>query len=228
MVLLHGGGWAGPDARQQQALATFPGTALRARGYETVSLDYAAGKRSLGSVQRQLDALRRARPERRICLYGESAGGTLALLAAADRRVACVMTLGAPTDFAAWRRSAAARARDETVDPGLTGDLRAISLAIYRQTARAVFGPPGVATRRFEPAFQARRVRARVLLAQQADDVVVPRSQITAYRRRSARKVAALTLPAGAPEQPYLHGTLSTRGRNRLVDGLVRLVAGTR
>lgn len=200
VVLVHGGGWAGPDPVKQERLAEWPGAVFRAAGWSTRSIDYAAGKAGLADVVREL-AHTLAR-QRRVCVYGESAGGHFALLAAAQLpRLQCVMTLGAPTDFDAWRWDAVT-------------EQRAWSAQAYLQTAALTFFGPDEAA--WEPASLARRVTARVLLAAQADDLVLPMpGQLRAFRlaRPTTR---TLYTPAGNFDDPahrYLHGTLPPAAR---------------
>jgi len=224
VVLVHQGGWAGPNAELQRQLDAFPGRELRRRGYRTVSIDYARGKAGLSSVLQQVTALRRSGAATPLCLYGESAGGNLALLAAArDRRIRCVMTVGAPTDFIAWRRDAIRRVRDPTVNPALPRERRPVSLAVFRQTVVPTFGSPGPRTRRWEPARQASRIHARVVLAQQRDDFVLPLGQLKAFTRRSTG-ARSFVLGSGSPAEGYLHGTLSSSGRRLLVRRLTQLL----
>jgi acetyl esterase/lipase len=65
-------------------------------------VDYPKGGAAVGSVLRSYDKVRARYPGLPVCLYGESAGGHLALLVAAARPdVACVETAGAPTDLEA-------------------------------------------------------------------------------------------------------------------------------
>jgi alpha-beta hydrolase superfamily lysophospholipase len=67
-----------------------------------VIVDYPKGGAAVASVLRSYDKVRARYPGLPVCLYGESAGGHLALLVAAARPdVACVETAGAPTDLAA-------------------------------------------------------------------------------------------------------------------------------
>lgn len=227
VVLVHQGGWAGPNAKLQEQLDAFPGAALRARGLRTVSVDYARGKAGLADVLAAARAARRHGPGP-VCLYGESAGGTLALLAAArDPHVACVLTLGAPTDFATWSRDAQRRVADPRRDPQVPVTKRDVSLAVFGQTVVPAFGPVGPGSRAWEPARVAPRIRARVVLGRQADDFIVPPGQTAAFRRRDPAATTLVT-PAGTRREPYLHGTLGPAGREALVARVTALVDAVR
>ena len=223
VLLVHEGGWSGPDAAAQRRLSAFPGAALRRRGHRTVSVDYARGRAGLDSVLEEVAAR-----GGRVCLYGESAGGTLALLAAArDRRIRCVLAFGAPTDFGAWRRDAARRARDPAVDAQVPAFRRATALAVLTQTVVPAFGPIGAGTRPWEPARVAARIRGRVVLGQQRDDFILPLGQLRAFA--SARPgTPTFVTPSGGPADRYLHGTLPAAGRAELVRRLLALLAPAR
>jgi hypothetical protein len=203
VVLVHGGGWAGPDRPRQWKIDWWPGAVFRAAGWSTVAIDYAAGKDGLGSVTAEITAaLARAR-RRPVCAYGESAGGHLALLAAASLpRLRCVMTLGAPTDFDRWR--------DDAVREG-----RAFSLTTYSETVVPVFGA-GHVDDAWQPVAQGQRIRARVLLVGQSDDEVLPiAGQLQAFAAVHPR-TEVLLAERGDPADPgqhYLHGTFSPSGR---------------
>lgn len=206
VVLVHAGGWSGPNQERQRALDRWPGALFRAAGWSTSAIAYAAGKDGLASVSREIEAARARTPRRPLCVYGESAGGHLALLAAAAQpRVRCVMTFGAPTDLDRWRDDAAREGR-------------ALSLAFYWQTAYPLFGS-GKGSYPWQPVRQAHRIRARVLLAGQADDEILPiRGQLDGFAAVHPRTETLVT-EAGDPNDPgdqYLHGTISPAGRAAL------------
>jgi hypothetical protein len=176
---------------------------FRAAGWSTASIDYAAGQAGLASVSEQLTAAMARTPGRPVCAYGESAGGHLALLAAAALPgLRCVITLGAPTDLERWRDDAAVEGRTA-------------SLGVYGETVVPTFGG-GPIDPRWEPAAQAARVRARVLLIGQDDDQVLPiAGQLEAFTDAQPRAEVDVTPPGDAadPYQRYLHGTLSPSAR---------------
>lgn len=206
VVLVHGGGWAGPNQERQWEIDWWPGALFRAAGWSTSAIDYPAGKDGLDSVSQEIEAARTRTPRRPVCVYGESAGGHLALLAAAAQpRVRCVMTFGAPTDLDRWRDDAAREGR-------------ALSTAFYWQTAYPLFGS-GEGSYPWQPVRQAHRIKARVLLAGQADDEILPiRGQLEGFAAVHPRTEILVT-EAGDPDEPddrYLHGTISPAGRAAL------------
>ena len=194
VVLVHGGGWAGPDEQRQWNIDWWPGRVFRAARWDTVAIDYAAGESGLASVVGELRAALAAAPHGRVCVYGESSGGHLALLAAAQLpALNCVITLGAPTDLERWRSDA--------VREGNAGWLTA-----YTQTAGATFGQ-GAVDPAWEPDRVADRIAARVLLVGQADDHVLPiRGQLDAFAAVRPATEVLLTEPGA---RPYLHGSFS-------------------
>jgi acetyl esterase/lipase len=200
VVLVHAGGWSGPDQRRQWDLDWWPGRMLRAARWNTVAIDYAKGRDGLSSVASQLQAALINSPNGRVCAYGESSGAHLALLAAAGLpALRCVIGLGTPTDLDGWR--------EEAISAG-----NAEWLTHYMQTADRAFGP-GPVDDRWEPVAAAPRIAARVLLAGQADDHVLPvHRQMDAF---AAVHPATEQFVADAGAQPYLHGTISAASRAR-------------
>ncbi|MGH2900113.1 MAG: hypothetical protein ACRDMZ_15670, partial [Solirubrobacteraceae bacterium] len=109
MVMVHAGGWAGHDGHAQNLLYQTPGDIFLARGWRIVSVDYNEGAAGLQDV---LDAvgneLARKSTTGPVCLYGESSGAHLAVMAAARlRAVDCVMGLGTQTDLLLYESEAA-------------------------------------------------------------------------------------------------------------------------
>jgi acetyl esterase/lipase len=197
VVLVHAGGWSGPDERRQRDLDRWPGRMLRAAHRSTISIDYAAGQEGLASVVAQLRRVLPAGPHGHACAYGESSGAHLALLAAAELpELRCVVGLGAPTDLDRWR--------DDAV---LAGNAEWFSN--WSQTAEPVFGASAEA--RWEPVAQASRIAARVLLVGQADDHVLPvRGQMAAF---AGAHPATRTMVLGPGAIAYLHGSFSAASR---------------
>jgi acetyl esterase/lipase len=210
VLLMHKGGWAGPDRAKQEAMMSFPGQAFVDLGWRTVSVDYEAGEAGLQSVKDAIGAELVQSGDQPLCLYGESAGGHLALLAAAQiPGVDCVIAFGAPTDFTAYSDAVHA-----------SGDIAAIGT--YESKVVGTFGEPGSATATWEPAKVARMINADVLVARQADDAFIPWNQVTALRK-ALPVVSTLTTAVGDlldPGKPYLHGTLSDGARNQLLGAI--------
>ena len=123
VVVIHGGAWlfTGPD---MVATAVAVTGFLPAAGYKVVDLDYLPGNASLISVIADLKALG---PD--VCLWGVSAGGNLALLAAQQLRVACVIARSAPTDLGHLAADKTPDLQDAAVK--LLGDLPAWSPALH-------------------------------------------------------------------------------------------------
>jgi dipeptidyl aminopeptidase/acylaminoacyl peptidase len=189
VVLLHGGAWkaVGPAATAalQPAADRFAGLGLR-----VANVDYRAGASSLIDAGRALRRLHR----RRVCVYGESAGGQLALmLAARHPSVRCVITVGAVGDLVGLRRDHATK---------LLLDL----------TARAWAHEPG-GLRAHSPLTFAGRLRIPVLLAGLRHDPIVP----VAQQRRLARRLPrARLLLQDAGSHAFVHGKASPAGLRRL------------
>jgi acetyl esterase/lipase len=206
VLLVHGGGWKGYDRGDQRAILAFPGASLRQAGWRVVSVDYAPGAAGLASVNA---AIAREHPG---CLYGESSGAHLALLAAAaSPTVRCVIAAGAPTDFAAWHREAIMR--KQRGEP--------LSLAAYDTAVTQAFGARDVD--RWDPVRTAHAVRARVLLVRQRDDAIIPANQVASYRRADPAAKEYVVAPG---DEHWLHGTISAAGRDALVREILTFLKG--
>lgn len=107
VLLVHGGGWVEGSWAAFESLAP----ALAHKGLMAVAMDYrlAPGARwpaQLEDMRLALDTLRHAQVDvERIAVWGHSAGGHLALMAAATwpEQVRCCVALGAPTDLGLLR-----------------------------------------------------------------------------------------------------------------------------
>lgn len=103
VLLVHGGGWTEGSWAAFESLAP----ALAHKGLMAVAMDYrlAPGARwpaQLEDMRLALDTLRHAQVDtERIAVWGHSAGGHLALMAASSwpEQVRCCVALGAPTDL---------------------------------------------------------------------------------------------------------------------------------
>lgn len=209
MVLIHGGAWRGPDPVHQKRLVDQPGQMLVQRGWRVVSVDYKKGQAGLQDV---LDTMGQEilQPNGKLlCLYGESAGAQLALVAASRiSAVDCVIAAGPPTDFQAY-----------LADPlSKTDEAR----KYVAQTIQDVFGSSPQATAPWEPVRVAGNMEADALLMRQADDPLIPPDQIERFR--AVRPTTqAVELEAGDPsqeDQVWLHGTLSANGRNTYLSSI--------
>lgn len=216
VVLVHSGAWSGPSPRNQQLIAGHVGAALVAAGYRSVSIDYERGASAgRASVHRAIRRERARSSHGPLCVYGESAGGHLGLLAAeASDDVDCIATYGAPTDFHALR--AAAAAHPERPGFAYTQD----------QLVEPVFGTAPSDWRPWEPARSAARLRADLLLMMSRDDPIVPRNQLTGMHARVPTARTYLP-PAGDLDDQsdaYMHGTAAPAGRRAIARHVVGLV----
>jgi len=214
MVMVHGGAWAGHSAVGRDRLMTNPGGLLLRLGWRIVSIDYAEGTAGLRDVLKAIDseAARNTGPGP-LCLYGESAGAHLALIAASRRRsVDCVAGLGALTDLPLYGRDA------ETS----TDDL----VRLVAARIRRFFGTTRAALTPWNPVSVAPSIRADVLLMHEAGETLVPATQ--GKRFQAAHPATRVVeLEAGDPDDAstaFLHGSVSTRGRAQYASAIERLV----
>lgn len=210
VVLVPGSGFRGTDRYDGARLSIRPAI-WRTWGLHTRVAAYGPGRVGPADVLAAVDAARRAAPGRRLCLYGESSGGTWALLAAARARgVSCVIVAAAPTDEESWRRatSHAARVLSRRVWPAFFGGRR--------------HDNP------FEPldVWRAARPRVAVLYLAAAGDPAVPVQQGRILGRLGAR-IRVRVLHRG--RHPFVHSRVSARdfsGALRAVRRLARSGAG--
>ena len=202
--MIHAGGWAGHDANAQRILADIPGKVFLQRGWRVVSIDYDEGTSGLGDVLNRAKAeLTRATGDGPLCLYGESAGAHLALVAASRLgAIDCVISLGAPTDLPLYV--------DEGAAPGANLQVQIIADRIKR-----FFGTTLDQMAPWNPVGLARSMHADVLLLREGDDIYV--SALHAERFQVARRTTQYTvLEAGDAADPstlFVHGTISEAGR---------------
>ena len=105
VILVPGSGFNGAEAVNAERMSIRAPT-WRRWGYRTRVAAYRAGKAGLVDVTTAVRRARRAAPRRPLCVYGESSGGTWALLVAARTPdVDCVVALGAVTDQETLARS---------------------------------------------------------------------------------------------------------------------------
>lgn len=215
VVLVHGGGWSGPDRGAQQAIMEFARAPFLSRGHRVSSVDYRAGRDGLRDVLAAVDAAA-TRTRGSVCLYGESAGGHLSLLAAARRPgVDCVVAHSAPTDFAAWERDAQA------------GVVSVTSARLLRVLVPRHFGPLDSAeAAAWSPASSLHRIRGDVLVILGRGDVIVPESQLAAVLAAVPGAEAARPAAAepGEPVARRFHGVLSATGARETHEAIGALV----
>jgi acetyl esterase/lipase len=210
VIMVHAGGWAGHDAYAQDLLAKSPGNIFVERGWRVVSLDYEDGTQGLDDVLNAAGAeLARKTTDGPLCIYGESSGAHLALVAAARlRAIDCVIGLGTPTDLNLYQAEAAA-------SPDARLRLVASQMARFFGTTLAENAPWNLVS-------LAPSIHADVLLLHEADDAVV--SALHAARFAAARPTTqTLELEAGDPNNPaddFMHGTISQAGRAQYANAI--------
>lgn len=210
VVMVHAGGWAGHDTNAQRILFEQPGDLFAARGWRVVSIDYDEGRAGLGDVLNTVgDELSRHSGGGPTCIYGESAGAHLALVAAARlSAIDCVIGLGAPTDLALYEADAA-----RSTNPRV----QLIGYQISR-----FFGTTAPELAPWTPVTLARSIRADVLLLSEADDVYVPPAHAAGFK--AARPTTqTVVLEAGDPADPsaaFVHGTISPAGRGAYLSAI--------
>jgi acetyl esterase/lipase len=204
VIMVHAGGWAGHDADAQNTLTKSPGNLFLERGWRVVSIDYEDGTAGLQDVLSTAGAeLARKSTDGPLCIYGESSGAHLALIAAAHlRAIDCVIGLGTPTDLSLYQAESTVSA---------DGRMKLVSSQITRffGTTLAEMAPWNVVS-------LAPSIHADVLLLHEADDAVV--SPAHAARFAAARPTTQ-TMELEAGNNPndhsldFMHGTVSPAGR---------------
>jgi acetyl esterase/lipase len=203
LLMVHAGGWAGHDAHAQDLLTRTPGQLMLDRGWRVVSIDYEEGAAGLQDVLNAAGAeLTRGTGSGPLCLYGESSGAHLALVAASRlRAIDCVIGLGTPTDLLLYEANA-----DSSNDP---------QLKIVARQIRRFFGATPAEVAPWDLVALAPTIHADVTLLREADDEIV--SQLHSERLSSIRPTTqAIELAPGDPSDAstrFVHGTLSAVGR---------------
>jgi len=215
MILVHGGGWAGHDVHAQQVLMEIPGRGLLKLGWRVVSVDTKQGKGGLQNVLETIDSeIARKTSNGPICLYGESSGAHLALVAASRRRaIDCVVGLGTPTDLPLYESEGA-----KSSEPRV------------RQVADQIekfFGTTSAELAPWNPVGLARSIRADVLLLREGDDPIVSPAYAQRFRAASPG-TKVVELDAGDASQRFVHGTISARGRDQYAAAIAAFVASAR
>lgn len=201
VLVIHGGGWqaVGKSAvKSVRANAAF----FRAHGWGTYNIDYRKGIRSLPDVLSAYDALRRnvVGPRVPICVWGGSAGGNLALLLAARRkRVACVITEGAPTDLTRF-----------TSEPAYGTSPEAGPNFIKQTGILPSFGGSPQSLWRWSPVRVARHIRARLLLGASSTDPYVPQQQMAEMQYARPANTTTMLLPgSSATPTNFTHASIT-------------------
>jgi acetyl esterase/lipase len=213
MIMVHGGGWAGHDVHAQQVLMEIPGKGLLARGWRVVSVDTKEGKGGLQNVLETIDSeIARKTSNGPMCLYGESSGAHLALVAAARQRaIDCVIGLGTPTDL-----------------PLYESDGPTSSEPRVRQVAAQIkkfFGSTRAELAPWNPVGLASSIRADVLLMREGDDPIVSPAYATRFQAaRPGTKI--VELDPGTTR--FVHGTISERGRAQYAAAIDAFLATVR
>lgn len=204
MLMVHGGGWAGPAPMTQQSLMTMPGETFGQRGWKIVSVDYHAGASGLQDVVDAANAQIAQPSGGPLCIYGESAGGQLALVAAArlGSAVDCVIAFAPPDDFETYQTEA-----HTSNDPD--------RLIIAQQMA-TVWGSTPDQRAPDDPIKLVSQITSDVMLLREADDPLIPVAQIDNFvaARPTTERVELESALRSDPSGFYLHGTMSDHGRD--------------
>ncbi len=162
------------------------GEEFAARGYEVFSIDYRPGVKSVTDVLNRYRQIRRTR--RKVCIWGDSAGGQLAMMTAElAGNVTCVIDEAGPTDLA-------------TLGGSPTRD---VALA----SARAAFGHQ---LRRYSPLRHPWPKQTPLTLMYARYDPLVDISQ----GRKMARHSGGRLLVLGRGNAPFIHSTVSLHDLN--------------
>ena len=203
MVLVHGGAWAGHNERGQRVIMGEPGQLLLERGWRIVSVDMDEGAAGidgvLSAVGSELAHPASAGP---LCIYGESAGAHLALVAASRQpAVDCVIGVGTLVDMARLE-----------ADGDTSSDA---NVQILGERIKRFFGTSAEQLAPWNPVGLAPAIRADVLLLHEIDDPLVP--AVHAARYQAAQPTTQVVeLEPGDPADPstkFRHGTVSAVGR---------------
>jgi acetyl esterase/lipase len=201
VLTIHGGGWelVGPEA----AATVAPDAAwLNAAGWSTMNIDYRPGVTSIADVRGFYDRLRhKVGPTAPICAFGQSAGGQLALMLAAQRPgLACVIAEGALTDLPSL-------AAGQAYDP-VSGLTQSDGPRWVHGLAVTAFGADALED--YSPAAAADRIRARVLAATSTFDPLVPLEQLDALK---AALPTARTMRLDGGDSDFAHAGITAEAR---------------
>lgn len=210
VLLLPGSGFRGADEAAAAKLVIGV-EQWEAWGFRAVPVAYGEGKAGGADTVAALRAVRSDHPTAPVCLYGESAGGTWALLTAArDRSVSCVIATAAPTDADTWRQAGTKPARyfADEVWPAYFG----------RGTADDVFEPADV--------WRRERPDDRVLLLYAADDPLVPVQQARVLAREIPDGRGTVRILGSGPRS-FAHSDVAEAEFDAMLGAVRRFVAET-
>lgn len=212
VIVIHGGGWSGVGHRRVAEIRP-QARRFERRGWGTINVDYRPGARSVSDVAAFYDTARsRYGSGTPICLFGQSAGGQIALIVSAMRPVDCVIVEGAPTDLLALPSQAA-------FDPGRRGAQIAYDKAVE------AFGLAELAA--YSPLHHAAGLTAPTLMATADNDWMIPRAQMDAMHDARPDLVSALHLAAGDTQtgRSFAHAYISRSARSRWERAKARTLA---
>lgn len=231
-IIVHGGFWFQTGAQAvvaERAGADF----LRARGWQTLAVDYRGCAQSVDDLIAFYDiARKRLGPDTPICVTGQSNGGQMALLLAAQRpSLNCAIAEGAPIDLLSIG------VQQAYVDPN---PLPAIALptglsgpALFQNFAIAAFGANRLAE--FSPILYTNvyaHSGQRILVAGGQNDVLVPTDQlreigpsVAILNPEAYFRTVVLPPPDASGSVFFLHGFISGDASRALISELDALVA---
>ena len=204
VLLVPGSGFRGADAYDGDRMAIGQ-TTWRRWGFRVKVVAYGPGKAGRADVAAAMLGARERDPRGRICIYGESSGGTWALVTAAnDPEVDCVIASAAPADEDTWLTSR-----------------RRVAHTFAHRIWPAYFGT-GSEDDAFEPfdVWQARRPAVPAFLVVARNDQTVPPDQGTVMDRLPGTTLRVL--PGG--RVPFVHSRVSARQLRRVEAQLRRFV----
>jgi acetyl esterase/lipase len=205
MIMAFGSAWAGHSALWQNLLMRRPGQLLVEHGWRVVSIDYDEGAAGLQNVLTAArEELARKSGPGPLCIYGESSGAQLALVAASQLpSIDCVIGVATPAALGLYESDASTSA-----DP----KVRALASRMGQ-----FFGTTPDALAPWDPIALAPAIKADVLLLHESDDPLIAPSYATRFQ--AVRPTTKLVmLEAGDPTDPaqhFAHGSVSDAGRAR-------------
>ncbi len=222
MIFIHGGAWyvVGREALEvQRTLAD----QWRGAGWQTYSTSYRGCRKSVQDVVKFYDLIR-ARVGRGvpICLFGQSAGGHLALMLASRRDdVSCVVSLAGPSDLARAAKQGKAEAAAGTGPAALAQGTK-----LGSGYAKSAFGKRNLKV--MSPLTRAKKIWARLFLATAKNDALIPGRQDYNLAATLARVHPGSYVDVFRPDPGshlFIHGTASDESMNSVRERLRTLVA---